>query len=68
VVLASQGSTDAAAAVLGMLVGGALVQTWAIGSTNAGPTPIGKVATLLSLAFMLIVGLVLRLRVTEQEA
>ena len=36
VVLASQGSTDAAAAVLGMLGGGAIVQTWGIGSTNVG--------------------------------
>jgi YedE family putative selenium metabolism protein len=68
VVLASQGSTDAAAAVLGMLGGGAIVQTWAIGSTNAGPTQSGKIAALVSLAFMLIVGLLLRLRPKEQEA
>ena len=68
VVLASQGSVDAAAAVLGMLAGGALVQTWAINSTSAGPTPMGKVATLGSFALILIVGLVLRIRITEQEA
>jgi YedE family putative selenium metabolism protein len=68
VVLASQGSSDAAAAVLGMLGGGAIVQTWAIGSTNAGPTQAGKVATLVSIAFILVVGLLLRLRATEQEA
>jgi uncharacterized protein len=68
VVLASQGSTDAAAAVLGMLAGAALVQTWAIGSTNVGPTPAGKIATLVSLAFVLIVGLVLRMRESEQMA
>ncbi|MGP0073292.1 MAG: YedE family putative selenium transporter [Bryobacteraceae bacterium] len=68
VVLASQGSTDAAAAVLGMLGGAALVQTWSIGSTNVGPTPAGKIATLLSFAFILIMGLVLRMRESEQPA
>lgn len=68
VVLASQGSTDAAAAVVGMLVGAAFVQTWGLSSTNIGPTPAGKIATLVSLAFILIVGLVLRIRETEQPA
>lgn len=68
VVLASQGSSDAAAAVLGMLGGAAIVQTWGIGSTNAGPTPIGKIAALVSIAFILILGLVMRVRPVEQEA
>ncbi len=68
VVLASQGSTDAAAAVLGMLGGGGIVQTWAIGSTNVGPTQPGEIATLVSIAFILIVGVLLRMRPTEQEA
>jgi uncharacterized protein len=68
VVLASQGSTDAAAAVAGMLAGAALVETWGINSTNVGPTDAGKIAALLSLAFILIIGLVLRIRETEQTA
>ncbi len=68
VVLASQGSTDAAAAVLGMLGGGAIVQTWGIGSTNVGPTQAGEIATLVSIAFILVVGVLLRMRPTEQEA
>lgn len=68
VVLASQGSTDAVAAVLGMLGGGAIVQTWAIGSTNSGPTPIGKIATLGSIAFILILGVVMRMREPESSA
>ncbi len=68
VVLASQGSTDAAAAVLGMLGGGALVQTWEIGSTNVGPTQAGEIATLVSIAFILVVGVLLRMRPTEQAA
>ncbi len=68
VVLASQGSADAAACVAGMLAGAALVQTWGIGSTNVGPTPAGKIAALASLAFVLIVGLVLRVREQGQPA
>jgi len=68
VVLASQGSSDAASAVLGMLAGAALVQTWNIGSTNVGPTPAGRISALVSLAFILIVGLVLRMRESEQAA
>lgn len=67
VILASQGSSDAGAAVLGMLGGGAIVQTWGIGSTNLGPTPAGKVATLACLAFVLVVGLIMRMRMTESE-
>jgi uncharacterized protein len=68
VVLASQGSADAAAAVAGMLAGAALVQTWGIGSTNVGPTQAGKIAALASLAFILVVGLILRVREQEQPA
>lgn len=68
VVLASQGSTDAAAAVAGMLAGAALVQTWGLASSNIGPTPAGEIATLVSLAFVLMVGLALRIRETEQPA
>jgi len=64
-ILASQGSADAAAAVFGMLVGGALVQAWGIASTNQGPSQIGKVATLVSLACVLIVGAVLRMKDEE---
>lgn len=68
VVLASQGSADAAACVAGMLAGAALVQTWGIGSTNVGPTPAGKIAALASLAFVLVLGLLLRVREQEQPA
>lgn len=68
VILASQGSSDAAAAVLGMLGGGAIVQTWGIGSTNLGPTQAGKIATLVGIAFILVLGILMRVRVTESEA
>ncbi|MBI5696636.1 MAG: YedE-related selenium metabolism membrane protein [Nitrospirae bacterium] len=61
-VLAGQGSTDAGAAVLGMVAGGALVQSWGLTSSNLGPTNAGEVATLLGLAFVLILGIVMRVR------
>ena len=47
----AEGSVDAAMAVLGMMVGGGLVHQWGIVSTSAGPTPYGKAAVLLGLAF-----------------
>jgi YedE family putative selenium metabolism protein len=50
-VLSGEGSTDASLAVLGMIVGGGLVHQWGIVSTSAGPTPYGKAAVLLGLAF-----------------
>lgn len=50
-VLSGEGSVDASMAVLGMIVGGGLVHQWGIVSTSAGPTPYGKAAVLLGLAF-----------------
>ncbi|MGA2193260.1 MAG: YedE family putative selenium transporter [Nitrospirota bacterium] len=61
-ILASQGSTDAGAVVLGMVAGGAIVQGWGITSTNLGPTQLGEVATLLGLAFVLVLGVTMRVR------
>lgn len=61
-ILASQGSSDAAAAVIGMVGGGAIVQAWNIGSTNLGPTPAGKIATLAGLALVFTVGIAMRVR------
>ena len=61
-VLAGEGDTDAAAAVLGMLVGGGLVHTWAVRSTLAGVTPGGKVATALGFLLLVTVGLMFRER------
>jgi len=61
-ILAGQGSADAGAAVLGMVAGGALVQNWGISSTSMGPTVVGQAATLLGLAFVLILGVAMRVR------
>ncbi|MDF1535373.1 MAG: YedE family putative selenium transporter [bacterium] len=50
-VLSGEGSVDASVVVLGMVAGGAIVHLWGIASTSAGPTPFGKAAVLLGLAF-----------------
>lgn len=61
-ILAGQGSSDAGAAVLGMVAGGAIVQAWGITSSNSGPTVLGEVVTLAGLAFVLAMGIMLRER------
>jgi uncharacterized membrane protein YedE/YeeE len=52
-VMAGEGDADAAAAVLGMLVAGGVVQSWGLRSTIAGATPAGKLAALIGLALVL---------------
>ena len=59
-ILAGEGDVDAGAAVLGMLVGGGLVHSWAVRSTLAGVTPGGKVAVALGFLLMLAVGFAFR--------
>ena len=61
-VLAGEGDTDAGAAVLGMLVGGGLVHSWALRSTLAGVTPGGKAATAIGFLLVLAVGMAFRER------
>ncbi|MHB8173463.1 MAG: YedE family putative selenium transporter [Nitrospirota bacterium] len=61
-ILAGQGSTDAGAAVLGMVAGGAIVQAWDITSSNMGPTVYGEVATLAGISLVFVAGLFLRVR------
>jgi YedE family putative selenium metabolism protein len=50
-VLSGEGSVDASVIVLGMVAGGGIVHQWGIASTSAGPTPFGKAAVLVGLAF-----------------
>jgi hypothetical protein len=61
-IIASQGNADAGAAVLGMLVGAGLVQSWGITSTSMGATRTGMLATIAGLVLVLVVGLVMRER------
>ncbi|MDF1578255.1 MAG: YedE family putative selenium transporter [Desulfurivibrionaceae bacterium] len=61
-IASAQGDNDAGAAVLGMLVGAALAQSWDLAGTPAG-TPIGgQIAVLAGLAIMLTVGIMNRRR------
>lgn len=59
---AGEGDSDAGLAVVGMLLGGGLVQSWGIAATAAGVSPAGKVAVLTGLAFVLVMSLLFRER------
>lgn len=59
---AGEGDTDAGLVVIGMFIGGALVQSWGLAATAAGVPLYGKVAVLLGLAFVVVCGLILRER------
>jgi YedE family putative selenium metabolism protein len=61
-IASGQGDTDAGAAVLGMLTGAALVQNWGIAGTAEGTPYEGKMAVLLGLAFLVLIGLLYRKR------
>jgi YedE family putative selenium metabolism protein len=57
---AGEGDADAGLAVVGMLLGGGLVQSWDIAATAAGVSLPGKVAVLCGLAFVLVMSLLFR--------
>jgi hypothetical protein len=59
---AGEGDTDAGLVVLGMFVGGALVQSWGIAATAAGVPLYGKVAVLAGFIFILTTSLLCRER------
>jgi YedE family putative selenium metabolism protein len=59
---AGQGDVDAGITILGMTVGGALVISWALRSTSAGPTFEGKITVLAGLIFSLIIVMLYRKR------
>ena len=51
---AGEGDADAGLVVVGMFLGGGLVQAWQIAGTAAGVPLYGKVAVILGLAFMVL--------------
>ena len=61
-ILAGQGDSDAGAAFLGMLTGAALVQNWGLGGNAVGTPYEGKVAVLLGICLLFIIGLIYRNR------
>jgi YedE family putative selenium metabolism protein len=61
-ILAGQGDIDASAAVIGMLVGAAIVQSWGLGGNAAGTPYEGQIAVLFGICLLLIIGLIYRKR------
>ncbi len=61
-VSAGQGDSDAGAAVLGMLTGAALVQNWGLGGNAAGTPYEGKMAVVIGLGILFVIGLLYRER------
>jgi hypothetical protein len=61
-VKAGEGDADAGLVVIGMFIGGALVQAWGISATAAGVPLAGKVALLLGFAFIMVTCLLFRER------
>ena len=61
-ILSGQGDTDAGAAVLGMIVGAALVVDWGIEGTPEGTPLAGKIAVIVGLIFLFAVGMAYRQR------
>lgn len=57
---AGEGDTDAGLAVVGMLLGGGLVQSWGVAATAAGVSLPGKVSVLAGLVFVLVISLLFR--------
>ncbi|MBI5408007.1 MAG: YedE-related selenium metabolism membrane protein [Nitrospirae bacterium] len=61
-ILSGQGDTDAGATVMGMLVGGALVQNWGLAATSAAVPFQGKIAVLAGFVFLFAISLLYRER------
>ena len=57
-VLAGQGSSDAACNVLGMFVGAAIAHNFKLASSAEGTTPAGRIAVVAVVVVLLLVGLV----------
>ena len=55
-ILSGEGNTDSAMAVLGMLVGAAFCHNFGLASSAAGTTPAGRIACIIALAVMLVIG------------
>jgi YedE family putative selenium metabolism protein len=60
-----EGDADAGLAVVGMLIGGAVVQSWGLAGTSAGVPFYGKIAVLAGFAFVLLTSLLGRERATD---
>ncbi len=57
-ILAGEGNTDSAVAVLGMFVGAAFCHNFKLASSGAGTTPNGRIACILMLVVMVVIAVV----------
>ncbi len=62
---AGEGDADAGLVVIGMFIGGALVESWGIAATTAGVPIVGKVAVLLGFIYVIVSCLLFRMRTVE---
>ena len=63
-ILAGEGDTDAGATILGLLVGAAVAHNFTLASSPAGTGTWGPVAVIVGLVFCVVIGLLMRERVT----
>ena len=61
-VASGQGDNDAGSAVMGMLVGAAMVVNWDLGGNSAGTPPSAQIAVLVGICLLFIIGLLNRRR------
>ena len=54
-ILAGEGNTDSAVAVLGMFVGAAFCHNFKLASSGEGTTPNGRIACIIVLVIMLVI-------------
>jgi hypothetical protein len=55
-ILAGEGNTDSALTVLGLLIGAAFCHNFGLASSAAGPTDAGKIAVIIGLVVVTVVG------------
>ena len=55
-VLAGEGNTDSAVTVLGLLVGAAFAHNFGLASSGAGPTANGKIAVIIGIIVVAVIG------------
>ena len=57
-VMAGEGNTDSAVTVLGLLVGAAFCHNFGLASSGEGPTANGKIAVILCIVVLAVIGVV----------
>lgn len=64
-ILSGEGDTDAGITILGLFAGAALAHNFGLASSGSGPSVLGPLAVILSLAITICLGLFMRVRLTR---